>query len=207
MSPELVIAIIVLALSTTAGYLYRRARRTNQPELALVALMLWALETKAIAARDRARNRPRAIQRRALTSLDEVATSSSCTSAIDRQPSAATSSSSPGTVNLDANCPTHLEVVHYVIVRADLPHGSQVAQTVHAAGESTPARTLPGTIAVALHARDAQHLATVGDALDAAGIPNHRVLECDGELMAIGVEPTTARAAVRKVLSKLPLVK
>jgi hypothetical protein len=110
-------------------------------------------------------------------------------------------------VNRDADCPTHLDVAHYVIVRADLSHGSQVAQVIHAAGESTPSRCKPGTIAVALHARDQAHLAEVGDALDRAGIRNHRVLECDGELMSIGVEPTSDRKTVRKVLSQLPLVR
>ena len=101
----------------------------------------------------------------------------------------------------------NVDVAHYVIVRADLPHGSQVAQTIHAAGESTPRRLLPGTIAVALHARDRDHLACIGDDLDRAGLANHRVVESDGELMAIGLEPTTDRNAVRKVLSKLPLVR
>lgn len=110
-------------------------------------------------------------------------------------------------MNLDAGCVKHLPIAHYVIVRADLPHGSQVAQTVHAAGESTPQRMLPGTIAVALHARDEAHLKEVGALLDAAGIACHRVLECDGELMAIGLEPTADRQAVRKVCSSLPLVR
>ena len=108
-------------------------------------------------------------------------------------------------MNTDADCPTHLDVCHYVIVRADLSHGSQVAQTIHAAGESTPARTKPGTIAVALHARDQDHLVEIADALACANIPFHVVEECDGEKMAIGVEPTTDRKKVRKVLSSLPL--
>lgn len=106
----------------------------------------------------------------------------------------------------DAGCSKHLDLVHYVIVRADLPHGQQVAQTIHAAGESSD-RLLPGTIAVALHARDEEHLRAVGLWLDAAGMKCHRVEECDGSLMAIGCEPTTDRAAIRKVLSKLPLVR
>jgi hypothetical protein len=119
---------------------------------------------------------------------------------IDRQPARAST-------NLDANCPKHLDTVHYVIVRADLPHGAQIAQAIHAAGESTPSRLKPGTIAVALHARDEAHLKSVADSLDGASIANHRVLECDGELMAIGIEPTTDRAAVKKVLSQLPLAR
>lgn len=66
---------------------------------------------------------------------------------------------------------------------------------------------LPGTIAVALHARDQAHLAELGDALDRAGVANHRVVECDGELMSIGVAPTTDRARVKRVLSGVPLVR
>jgi hypothetical protein len=116
---------------------------------------------------------------------------------IDRQPSVA----------LDANCSKHLDVTHYVIVRADLPHGSQVAQTIHAAGESTPQRCTPGTIAVALHARDEVHLRALANKLALAGIPHCVIEECDGEAMAIGIEPTTDRAAVRKVVSALPLVR
>lgn len=116
---------------------------------------------------------------------------------LDSQPTAAN----------DTNCPKHLDVTHYVIVRADLPHGSQIAQTIHAAGESTPTRLLPGTIAVALHARDQAHLRELHDELVAAGIRHHLVEECDGELMAIGCEPTTDRAAMRRVLSRLPLAR
>lgn len=123
-------------------------------------------------------------------------TDRSCATAIDRQPSAA-----------DIDCPKHLDVAHYVIVRADFPHGSQVAQTIHAAGESTPTRLLPGTIAVALHARDQGHLRELHKTLAASAIAHHLVEECDGELMAIGLEPTTDRAAVRKVLSQLPLAR
>lgn len=89
----------------------------------------------------------------------------------------------------------------------DIPIGSQVAQVVHAAGESAFPRPVPGAIAVALHARDELHLLQIADRLQAAGIPHHLVIEDDGQHMAIGVNPTTDRAAVRKVLSSLPLVK
>ena len=92
-------------------------------------------------------------------------------------------------------------------MRADLSHGSQVAQSIHAAGESTSGPLLPGTIAVALHARDEGHLRQLHHELVEAGLGHHVVEECDGELMAIGLTPTTDRAAVRKVLSSLPLVK
>lgn len=94
-----------------------------------------------------------------------------------------------------------------MIVRADLSFGLQAANIIHASNESTPRRMLPGTIAVALHARDDGHLAEVADKLASAGIPFHVVEECDGEWMAIGLEPTTDRDKVRKVLSQLPCVK
>jgi len=113
-------------------------------------------------------------------------------SCIDREPS---------------GCPQHLDVCHYVVVRSDIPHGAQVAQAVHAAGESTRERVLPGTIAVALHARDEAHLRELHEKLVVANIPHHVVEECDGQWMAIGIEPTTNRAAIRKVTSALPLVR
>lgn len=99
------------------------------------------------------------------------------------------------------------ETVHYVVVRADLRHGSQLAQVIHAAGESAPQGTRPGTIAVALHARDEEHLLEVADALDEAGLEHHVVVEDDGRAMSLGVAPTTDRAAVRAVLGGLPLAR
>jgi len=107
------------------------------------------------------------------------------------------------------------ELVHYIIVRADLPIGSQVAQSVHAAGESANPRPVPGTIAVALHARDEKHLADLSDRLTAADLAHHCVYEAvddatyPGQLMAIGLNPVplSRRDHIRKVLSALPLVK
>lgn len=104
-----------------------------------------------------------------------------------------------------------LPLVHYIIVRADLPIGSQVAQVIHAAGESASPKPEPGAIAVALHAKDEHHLLEIASALAHARIPHHLVVEADApyadQYMAIGVHPTTDRLAVRKVLSALPLVK
>jgi hypothetical protein len=94
-----------------------------------------------------------------------------------------------------------------VIVRADLPHGSQVAQTIHAAGESTPERVPENTVAVALHARDKAHLLELHEIIGKSDIPHVLICECDGEPMAIGIQPTRDRKAVRKVTSSLPLVK
>jgi hypothetical protein len=94
-----------------------------------------------------------------------------------------------------------------VIVRGDLPLGSQVAQTIHAAGESTPSRVPANTVAVALSARNQEHLLAIREMLQRADIKHVLIAECDGEAMAIGIEPTRDRQAIRKVTSSLPLVK
>lgn len=119
----------------------------------------------------------------------------SCSAAIDVRPTPA--------------CEGHGEsdLVHYVIVRADLPHGSQVAQAIHAAGESARERVPPRTVAVALAARDQEQLLAIDAALDRAGIAHTLIRECDGEPMSIGVEPTKDRRAVKRVLSSVPLVR
>lgn len=102
---------------------------------------------------------------------------------------------------------------HYVIVRADLPLGSQVAQTIHAAGESASPRPKPGCFAVALHAKDEGHLKDLAQRLFDAGIEHHCVFESDddlkypGQMMAIGLYPSHNRDGIRKVLSSLPLAK
>ncbi len=99
------------------------------------------------------------------------------------------------------------DLAHYIIVRADLPHGSQVAQATHAAGESIAGPVPSGTIAVALAARDRAHLDDLAAKLAAAAISHVVIRESDGEPMAIGCTPTHDRAAVRKVLSSVPLVR
>lgn len=107
----------------------------------------------------------------------------------------------------------HQPLVHHIIVRSDVPFGTQAAQLVHASGESSIPRPVPGTIAVALHARDEAHLKELGDRLSSAEISHCYVWESDddanypGQLMAIGVMPTRDREKIRKVLSSLPLVR
>ncbi len=105
---------------------------------------------------------------------------------------------------------TNSSLVHHVIVRADVKFGVQAANLVHAAGESSD-RIPPGTIAVALHARDELHLRVIQARLFEADIPHTSIVEEDGEytgqLMAVGLEPTTNRERVRKILSSLPLVR
>lgn len=134
-----------------------------------------------------------------LTTSGRVAMVSSCTSLIDLNGQTAPATAQP--------------LRHYVIVRADLPIGLQVAQVVHAAGESASPRPKPGTHAVALHAKDESHLRTIAQRLFDAGIEHHCVHEADddpqhpGQMMSIGLYPTRDRAKVGKVLSSLPLVK
>lgn len=101
---------------------------------------------------------------------------------------------------------------HYVIVRADLPFGCKVAQTIHAAGESTPGRVPTGCFAVALAARDEMHLRALSEAFHLADIPHVLVEEPiegqeRGEAMAIGIEPTTDRSPIMRLTSSLPLVR
>jgi hypothetical protein len=51
------------------------------------------------------------------------------------------------------------------------------------------------------------HLLELQDVLAKAELPHVLIRECDGEPMAIGLEPTRDRTAIRKVLSSIPLVK
>jgi hypothetical protein len=103
------------------------------------------------------------------------------------------------------------DMVHYVVVRRDIPLGAQLAQSVHAAGESAELRPLPGTTAVVLHAADEMHLKLIKARLDKAELRHHLVIESEGEfanqMMSIGLAPTSDRTAIKKVLSSLPLAK
>ena len=104
-------------------------------------------------------------------------------------------------------------IAHYVIVRDDAPPGVQLAQTIHAAGQSAQlagaSPTTPPTIAIALAAPPAE-LAVLARALAEAGVRHVRVHEPDepwrGALMAIGVVPSP-RALVRRFVAHLPLVR
>lgn len=108
------------------------------------------------------------------------------------------------------------ELVHYCIVRADLPRGVLAAQLIHAAGESSPGALPRGTKAVALAARDQYALERVALKLRRLGLPHHPIHEPDapwnGALMAIGIPPVTrppttrAGVALRRVLRRLPLL-
>lgn len=79
-----------------------------------------------------------------------------------------------------------------------MPHGHQLAQAVHAAGESGPA--LPGTYAVVLSATLDQ-LRDLADKLAFYSVPHAVIREPDppyfGEVTAIGLRPQP-RSALRK---------
>jgi hypothetical protein len=96
-------------------------------------------------------------------------------------------------------------------VRSDLPHGVQVAQTAHAAGESAGGPLPEGTIVVALAVPDEVALHAIVAALLRQGLTYQLVVENEGpyasQAMAIGVTPTRDRAAVRRATSALPLVR
>ncbi len=102
---------------------------------------------------------------------------------------------------------------HYVIVREDLSRGTALAQTVHAAGESSVLlETLPeDTRAVVLAAQNEAHLLQVEALLRARKIPHRAIREPDmphnGALMAIGLVPSADRKKIQKVTSKLPLLR
>jgi hypothetical protein len=92
-----------------------------------------------------------------------------------------------------------------------VPHGVQIAQIIHAAGESSPG-DLPGdTHAVALHAKNEGQLLKLEQALIEARVPFKAIREPDapwsGALMAIGLSPTHRTPELRKLMGKLPLVK
>jgi hypothetical protein len=98
-----------------------------------------------------------------------------------------------------------------VIIRADLPIGTKIAQTIHAAGESSPGNLPSDTRAVALHARDEAELLALEQALTDAGFVFSAIREPDppwnGALMAIGLAPQPRTPALRQLLGRLPLVR
>ena len=98
--------------------------------------------------------------------------------------------------------------VLYTLVRADLPHGTQVAQVAHAASEASGH---PPTIVVALAVPDETTLRRVAEALGQQSLTYQLIVEdagpFAGQATALGICPSTDRAAIRKVTSALPLVK
>lgn len=100
---------------------------------------------------------------------------------------------------------------HYVIVRADLPKGVMMAQSIHAAGESALRPIPEGTHAYALEVDDEGQLRALSDRLRAGGVPHVLITEpdspWDGQAMAIGCVPTADRDRVRRHTSHLRLVR
>ena len=100
---------------------------------------------------------------------------------------------------------------HYVLVRADLPKGVALAQTIHAAGESCVGPLPPGTFAYALSVRDEDELYEYAERLWEAEIPHRVIIETDGEYagqaMTLGLFPTPDKESVRRILGGLPLAK
>lgn len=96
-----------------------------------------------------------------------------------------------------------------MVVREDLPKGVLAAHVCHAAGESGPAP--PGSIAVVLGVEGQSELLRVAARLDARHIPYVLIREdagpYEGQVMAIGIPPTSDRAAIRKAVSSLHLVR
>lgn len=113
--------------------------------------------------------------------------------------------------SLDAPAGVPAVLHHYVIIRRDLPFGVQVAQTIHAAGESSPGNISESTHAVALHAKDEAQLEKIERALLEAGFRFKAIREPDapylGALMAIGLSPVVRTPQLRQLLGKLPLIK
>ncbi len=102
-------------------------------------------------------------------------------------------------------------LTHYVIIRADLPNGVQLAQTIHAAGESADGPLPSGTIAVALEVSDEAALRNLAKELWNGEIPHKLIVEVDGayanQAMALGIFPTFNRDKIKKYTGHLRLVK
>ena len=97
-----------------------------------------------------------------------------------------------------------------MILRADLPRGIQIAQAVHAAGESAPGVLPAGTFAVVLSVEGERELVHLADRLRLAGVDFVSIFEpdppYDNALMAIGVRPGR-KETLRRHLSSLPLLR
>jgi hypothetical protein len=104
--------------------------------------------------------------------------------------------------------PAQTSKIQYVIVRSDLPHGVQIAQTAHAVSEASG---IPPTVVVALSVPDEQALRRISAMLIEMSHGHALIVEDAGpyvgQATAIGVPPITDRRAIRKVTSCLPLAR
>lgn len=89
-----------------------------------------------------------------------------------------------------------MNLIHYIIVRKDLPLGIMAAMITHAAGESASHRLWPlppHTTAVVLEALNEDHLKDIVGYLRINGIDFTQVIESDhpyeGQLMSLGLKP------------------
>lgn len=100
---------------------------------------------------------------------------------------------------------------HYCVVRSDVPFGTQLAQLVHAAGESVRAPVPPTTHAVVLHAESEADLLRLEQTLKDSGFSFVAIREPDapwlGQLMAIGVEPQIRSKQLKKLMSGFKLAR
>jgi peptidyl-tRNA hydrolase len=105
-------------------------------------------------------------------------------------------------------------MIHYVLVRRDLPLGVVCAQITHAAGESFAASMfkgdISGTIAVVLGVDDKEELHNARRRLKRLQVPHVPIYEPDapwhGQLMAIGLVPGDA-ALLRPLMRQYKLLK
>lgn len=107
---------------------------------------------------------------------------------------------------------------HYIVVRADLTRGQQLAQCAHAAGESVRGPVPEGTRVVVLSVPNEEWLLDIADRLHYAEIPYKLIIEPDlptnenspldgGQGTAIGIVPTRDRKKIAKVLGRLRLLR
>lgn len=86
-----------------------------------------------------------------------------------------------------------------------------LAQTVHAAGESTIFKLPPDTHAVVLAARSEEELLKLENHLLENSIPHRAIREPDapfnGAITAIGLIPSRKTDKIKKALSQLPLMR
>lgn len=103
------------------------------------------------------------------------------------------------------------DLYHYCVLRNDLPLGVFSAQLIHIAGESNPGGK--HSYAVALYARDEEHLASIEAKLIEKEILHVSVREIDspyfGALMGIGIVPfdRTTNKPARRIVAGLKLIK
>lgn len=93
-----------------------------------------------------------------------------------------------------------------MLVRSDLTSGTQLAQTGHAAQEATGHQPV---VMIVLAVPDEETLKHYAEVFKTAGIEHAAVVEDAGpyadQLVSIGIKPTTDRAAIKELTSRLRL--